>query len=144
MPGVRAPEVSLNSQLVVQKYGFGAFYFVFGVLIFTKLHPVFTGLIALGLFALGSFHLSIARVNPVGHEVKYRRFVRWHSIAYSDVRECGEAWVFGYIKPRRYVLPWGRIYFARPQSSESLFGWDQKIIDEIRAKSDLSKINRRN
>jgi hypothetical protein len=131
MSDMGAREVSLNSALLVQKYGFGFGFCGFGIALFTRAHPFVSGFITLGFCGLGSFFLTVARVKLEGGEIRYRRLFRWDAIAYSDVRECGEPWVFGYIRPHRYAFPWGSIYFARPNSSDSLFGWDQKIIADI-------------
>jgi hypothetical protein len=140
MSDMGAREASLNGALLVHKYGFGFGFCGFGIALFTRAHPLVSSFIALGFCGLGSFFLTVARVKLEGSDIRYRRLFRWHAIAYSDVRECGESWVFGYIRPRRYAFPWGSIYFARPNSSDSPFGWDQKIIADIRSKSNIQEI----
>jgi hypothetical protein len=131
-----ARDASLNLAIVLN-YGFGLFFSGVGILIFTRAHPAASGFISAGFFGLGYFFLSVARVKLERREIKYRRFFRWHAIAYTDVRECGESWVFGYIRPHRYAFPWGSIYFARPTSSDSLFGYDREIITDIRSRANI-------
>jgi hypothetical protein len=132
-----ARETSLNTATLVFKYWFGLFFCGFSLLLFNRQHPYGTGLVCLGFIALGVFFLSVTRVRLEGNEVMYRRWIRWRALPYSEIRECGESWVYGYIKTRRFVLPWGRIYFVRPKSSDSLFGLDREIISTIRFKANI-------
>ncbi len=133
-----AREASLNNALFVSKYGFGVFFCLFGLLLFNKQHPYGTGFICLGFIILGAFFLSVARVKPEKEVLKYRIWFRWHTVSYSEILECDATWVFGYIKIRRYLLPWGKIYFARPQAADSLFGWDKEIISSIRSRAGIT------
>ncbi len=132
-----ASETSLNSAALVFKYYFGLGFCALAMFLFNRQHPYGTGVICLGFFILGTFFLSVARVRLEGTEIEYRRWFRWHAVSYSEIRECGESWVFGSIKFRQYVFPWGRIYFVRPYSSDSLFGWDKEIISTIRSKAHI-------
>jgi hypothetical protein len=132
-----ARESSLNNALLVYKYGFGLGFCGFGIFFFTVAHPLASGVTTLGFIAIGSFFLTVARVKLEQGGIEYRRLLRWHPIAYSEVRDCGESWVFGYIRPHRYAFPWGNIYFARPNSSDSLFGLDREIIVSIRSKAGI-------
>lgn len=130
-----AREHSLTASLLIYKYVFGTAFIGSGILLFRTAHPLISGPMGIILCVLGCFFLSVARVKLEHSEVRYRRFFRWYSISYSEIRECGENWVFGYIRPHHYAVPWGSIYFARPDSSDSLFSFDREIIDAIRAKS---------
>ena len=132
-----ARETSLNNAILVFKYGFGLFFFGLGLSLFSGQHPYGTGVVCLGFFILGAFFLSVTRVRLEGTEVKYRRWLRWHALPYSDIRECGESWVYGYIRPRQFAVPWGRIYFVRPNAPDSLFGLDQGMISAIRSKANI-------
>jgi|SRR5579872_439162 len=132
-----ASERSLNNALFVFKFGFGLFFCWFGLFTFNYKHPVGTGIVSLGLMVVGIFFLSVARVKPEGNALKYRRWFHWKAIPYSEIRECGESWVFGYVKIRRYVLPWGSIFFARANSSDSLFGLDKEVISTIRSRAHI-------
>ena len=133
--GVR--ETSLNNAVLVFKYGFGLFFFGLGLSLFNGQHPYGTGLICLGFFILGAFFLSVTRVRLEGTEVKYRRWLRWHALPYSEIQECGEFWVYGYIRPRQFAFPWGRIYFVRPNASDSRFRLYQDMISAIRSKANI-------
>ena len=130
-------ETSLNNAIFVFKYGFGLFFCGIGLFLFNGQHPYGTGLVCLGFLILGAFFLSVTRVRLEGTEVKYRRWLRWHALPYSEIQECGESWVYGYIRPRQFAFPWGRIYFARPNASDSFFGLDQEVISAIRSKAKI-------
>jgi hypothetical protein len=130
-----ARETSLNNAIFVFKYGFALGLCAFGLACFNREHPYATGLVSLTFFLAATFFLSVARVRLEGDKIKYQRWLHWHGVRYSEIRECGESWVFGYIRTHKYVFPWGRIYFARPYSSYSLFGWDKEIISTIRSKA---------
>jgi hypothetical protein len=133
-----AYETSLRNAIVVFKYAFGLGFFGVGVFVFNSEHPYATGLLSLALFAVGTFFLSVAKIQWGNDELRYRRWFRWRGVSYSEIVECGESWVFGYIKCRRYLFPWGKIYFARGYSDESLFGWDKKVISSIRNRAGIS------
>jgi hypothetical protein len=132
-----ASERSLNNALFVFKFGFGLFSCWSGLFLFNRQHPLATGIISLGFIVAGIFFLSVARVKPEGNVLKYRRWFRWKAIPFSEIRECGEFWVFGYVRISRYVLPWGSIYFARANSSDSLFGLDKEVISTIRSRAHI-------
>jgi hypothetical protein len=132
-----ARDTSLNNATLVFKYWFGLFFCGLGLFLFNRQHPYGTGLVCLGFVTLGAFFLSVTRVKLEGKEVKYRRWIRWHALPYSEIRECGESWVYGYIRPRRFAFPWGRIYFVRPNTSDSLFGLDKEMISTIRSKANI-------
>jgi hypothetical protein len=133
-----AYETSLKSAGFLLKYGFGLFPFLFGLAIFNKQHPYGTGFICLGFIILGLFFLSVARVRPEREVVKYRNWFRWRTVSYSEIQDCGESWVLGYIKCRRYLFPWGKIYFVRGSADDSLFGLDKKVISSIRNRAGIS------
>ncbi|SRR5712664_1513660 len=130
-----AREASLNQAFFNSKV-FGLFFCGPGLLIFDRQHLV-TVFISLGFFTVGFFFLSVARVKPEETVVKFQRWFRWQVVPYSDIRECGESWMYGYITIRKYAFPWGRIYFARPYSADSLFGLDKEIISTIRSKAHI-------
>jgi hypothetical protein len=133
-----AYETSLRNAVFVFKYGFGFFFFLFGLAFFNPQHPYVTGFICLGFIILGTFFLSAARVKPERKQLKYRNWFRWHTVSYSEIVDCGESWVFGYIKCRRYLFPWSKIYFVRGHSDDSLFGSDKKVISFIRNRAGIS------
>jgi hypothetical protein len=132
-----ARENSLQNAIFVVKYGFGLGACGFGLALFNRQHAYITGLVSLIFLALGAFFLSAVRIELEGETVKYRRWTRWHSLPYSQIQDCGESWVYGYIRPRRFAFPWGKIYFLRPNASDSLFGLDKETISIIRSKANI-------
>jgi hypothetical protein len=134
---VPAYETSLRSATFWLKYGFGLGIILFGLAFFNTAHPYGTGAICLGFLIIGSFFLSVASVKAETKVVRYRIWFRWHTVSYSDILDCGESWVFAYIKCRGYLFPWGKIYFARGYADDSLFGWDKKIISSIRNRAGI-------
>jgi hypothetical protein len=134
-----ARETSLNPAVFLNG-GIGLFWCWMGIFLFDVQHPYGTGFISLGFLILGAFFLSVTRIKLEDTEVKYRRWLRWNALPYSEIRECGESWVYGYIRPRLFAFPWGKIYFVRPYASNSLFGLDKEMISAIRAKAKISVI----
>ena len=132
-----AHEASLGNAWLISKYWFGLFFCGFGLFIFNKEHPYASSAVCLGFLVLGSFFLSVVRVQPEHEKLKYRRWFRWQTVSYNDIVECGESWVYGYVRLRHYVFPWGKIYFVRAMASDSLFGLDKTVISTIRSKSHL-------
>jgi len=132
-----ARERSLSNAAVVFKYYFGLGFCLFGLFIFNREHPYATGLISLAFLLLAAFFLSVARVEPGSKELKYRRWLCWRAVSYSEIADCGESWVYGYIRLRHARFPWRTIYFVRANASDSLFGLDKTVISTIRAKANL-------
>ncbi|OLB40594.1 MAG: hypothetical protein AUH11_01415 [Acidobacteria bacterium 13_2_20CM_57_17] len=91
-------------------------------------------LLSVPFFVAALFFFTVAQVMPCGNHLKYRRFRRWKSIPYSDIRKCREDWIFGYLRTSRYLPPWGGLYFTRQQVG---FRWDSDIIDKIQSKTGL-------
>lgn len=132
-----ASENSLKNATFVFKYGLGLGVCGFGLALFNWQHAYLTGLICVPFLALGAFFLSVTRIELEGKNVKYRRWIHWHVLPYSEIRDCGEFWVYGYIRPRQFAFPWGRIYFVRPNASDSFFGLDKEMISTIRSKAHI-------
>ena len=132
-----AHERSLNEAEFVYKYANGFFFCAFGLLMFHRDNPYVTGAISLACLLLGAFSLSVARVEPGNKELKYRRWFRWRVVSYSEIADCRESWVYGYIRLRHSQFPWRTIYFLRANASDSLFGLDRTVISTIRAKANL-------
>lgn len=57
--------------------------------------------------ALGSFLAgSTAELRADANGVRYRRFLRWHPLAYPDIQRAGRAWALGWLRTRRgSVIP---------------------------------------
>lgn len=129
-------KASLTNAWIVKNL-FGLFFCGLGLFIFNKEHPYATGVVCLGFLIFGFFFLSVARVQPENEKLKYQSWFRWHAVSYAEIEECGEAWVYGYIRLRHYAFPWGKIYFVRASASDSLFGLDKAVISTIHSKSHL-------
>jgi hypothetical protein len=125
-----ARERSLRNAVVVFKYYFGLGFCLFGLFILYREHPYASGLISVAFLLLAVFFLSVALVEPSNHELKYRRWFRWQVVSYSEIADCGEPWVYGYIRLRHSRFPWRTIYFVRANASDSLFGLDKTIEDD--------------
>lgn len=127
---------SLSNAAFVFKYSAGLGSCLFGLFIFNREHPYATGFISLAFLLPAVFFLSVARVEPGNKELKYRRWFRWRVVSFSEIADCGESWVYGYIRLRHSRFPWRTIYFVRANASDSL-GLDGTVISTIRAKANL-------
>ncbi len=70
------------------------------------------------------FYASLAVLEIPDGTVRYRRFFRWRKIAYEEIVESGTSWVvfgIGYLHLKRFVFPWGKLYFVLDQN-EKLVG----------------------
>jgi hypothetical protein len=126
-----AYEASQKNSLV-GCYGMGFFLWLFGFVLFTPTHPYASGFIGLAFIILGTFFLTVAHVRPEGEVLKYKIWFWRRAIPYHEILECDESWVFGYVKCRSYLFPWGKLYFVRGYADDRLFGWDRKLIASIR------------
>ena|SRR5882762_2653946 len=131
-------ESFLNTATLAFKYWFGLGFLGTALFVFNRAHPLGSGIISLVLLGPGLFFLSVARIKLQGTGVRYLRLFRWHEVPYSEIVDCGEFWVYGYVRCRRFVFPWGRIYFVRSYSTEKLFGWDEEIIASVRSRAHIS------
>src|SRR5207302_9591978 len=97
------------------------------------------GLILLGLLALLSlFFFTLALIVPTDRYLEYKRFIQWRTISYKEVSKCGRS-VFplvGYIKLKRFLPPWGRLYFVFYTPSAPFFGRAEQeaILEHIQDK----------
>jgi len=105
----------------------GVFLVALWVVLFTPTHPYSSGLISLAFVILGTFFLTVAHVRPEREVLKYKIWFWRRAIPYHEILECDESWVFGYVKCRSYLFPWGKLYFVRGYADDTLFGWDRKI-----------------
>jgi hypothetical protein len=131
-----AREISSGNAFFVAKWA-AALTSVAAVSLFNREHPLSAVLFSLPLLILAFFFFTVAQLKLDGGKLRYRRWFRWQTISYSEISACGEFWIYGYVRPRQFVFPWGRIYFARPQSAVSWVGWDKEIIDTIRSRARL-------
>jgi hypothetical protein len=133
-----ARQRSLNNASFISKW-LGFLFVAAGVTLLNKEHPYVSGFLSFGFFISGAFFLSTRRVQPERNGLKYRTWFRWHTVPYSEIQKCGEAWVYGYVRLRQFTFPWGSIYFVRPTASNSLFGLDKELISTIRSSAHVLK-----
>jgi hypothetical protein len=119
----------------INNYVGGIFLIGLSVVIFLDVRSYVTDALGFGVLVVATFLLTVARVKLEGEHLTYQRWWRKHSVPCSEIVACGEDTMFGYVRFRRYVFPWGRIYFARAQSSNQLFGWDKQLVSAIRDKA---------
>jgi hypothetical protein len=75
--------------------------------------------VVLALAFWGLFSVTAAEVRIEPNSLMYRRFVRWHRIPYADIHEARLClWpVYGFVKSKRFIPPWGRLYFVTARSA---------------------------
>ena len=113
---------------------YGPFLFFLGLVILFLwkggFHPVQL-LLFVPLFVLSLFHLSLAEVEVSSEGIRYRRLLGSGRVSFGEVEKCGVSKVrmeIGYISLKRFVSPWGKLYFILDAPSSK--GTD--IIDFIR------------
>jgi hypothetical protein len=76
--------------------------------------PTWRFLFASPLILAALFGLSVAVVEVRDGVLRYRRFLRWTVVPRGDVISSGVVWpgFIGYLRLRRPIFPWGRLYFA--------------------------------
>jgi hypothetical protein len=52
----------------------------------------------------------------------------------SDIEDCGNFLIFGYIRAKSYITPWGRIYFPGSKTGKRC---SDAIVELIRRKAGL-------
>jgi hypothetical protein len=124
------------SEAILGKYFVGMLLLAAGLEMFDRAHFV-SGFVSAGFFILSAFFLSVSQVKPMDHALRYQRWRRWRTVPYSEIQECGEWWIYGYIRLHHYIFPWGRIFFVRARSADSMWGLDKEIISTIRKKSQV-------
>ncbi len=88
--------------------------FILGVYLFFHGMPPEHWLIGLPLLLIPVFMCTLAEVQDQGHRIQVKRL--WHSIdlAKEDVAAISQSFVegIGVLRLRRFVPPWGRVYFV--------------------------------
>ena len=71
-------------------------------------------LLCLPSLLVAAFYLSLAVVRLDNGVLRYQRFLAWTVLPRDEVLSSGVAWhpFIGYIRPKRLVFPWGRLYFV--------------------------------
>jgi len=100
----------------------GPLIWVIGALgVFGADFPTWRFLPALPLLLLAVFHLSVAVVELRGGIIRYRRLFKWAEIQSEEVLSARPVWppLIGSIKLKKFVFPWGRLYFVLDKNRES-------------------------
>jgi hypothetical protein len=87
------------------------------------------GIVLLGLVtALGLFFFTLALIMPSDHHVQYKRYIRWHKIDYNEILACKQSIIplVGYVKLKRFVPPWGKLYFVFYTPSAPFLGGSER------------------
>jgi hypothetical protein len=96
-----------------------------------------SGLVCAALLLISFMMMSVTRVKPEAGSLMYRRLFRWKPLEYSEISRCGTFWILGYIRAKRYIFPWGGIYFVLPRDAEYDYRWDRSIVSFIRDKAGI-------
>jgi len=83
-------------------------------------HLIFLVPLFLGIF----FYASLAVLEIPDGTIRYRRLLAWKKVDYDEIVESGVSWLvagIGYLHLKRFVFPWGKLYFVLDQN-EKLFG----------------------
>ena len=78
-------------------------------------------LILIPLFLGICFCASLAVLEIPDGTVRYRRFLRWTRVPYEEIVESGTSWAvfsIGYLRLKRFVFPWGKLYFVLDQNEK--------------------------
>ena len=93
-------------------------FLAFAIAIAVGVAPPSRLIITLPLVLWGIFCLTTVQVRAGREAVEYRRFLRWWSVPYAEVRGCKKSLLpaLGYLRLRGCIPPWGKLYFviARP------------------------------
>ena len=131
---------SHRSSVFVLKY-YAPLIFFGGTFVFWSVGFHWRQLIVLVPLLLGIFfYASLAVLEIPDGTIRYRRLFAWKKVDYDEIIESGVSWVvagIGYLRLKRFVFPWGKLYFVLDQN-EKLFGrgaypllrYIQKRVDE--------------
>ena len=113
---------------------YGPLLFFFGLVAFILWNVGFHSvqlLFLIPLFVMSLFHLSLAEVEVSSEGIRYRRLSGCGAVSFDEVVNCGVSKVrmeVGYIRLKRFVSPWGKLYFILDDSHSK----DTDIIGFIR------------
>ena len=129
---------TVSNGYLLSKFAFGPIIIYFGIKGFNIAHPILTSLFCMPVLTLGIFLLMIRRVKPESGAVAVRHFFQWQQIAYSEIKDCDDNlfWPFiGSIRLKRYIAPFGKIYFWIPVGANARI--DKEMIAYIRQRAGL-------
>lgn len=87
------------------------------------------GYIVFALLAVaGLFLATLALILPSDKSLKLTRLTRWRPLDYGEIVSCGESFIrgIGFLRLKRPVPPWGRIYFVFYAPVDSPVNWRGK------------------
>ena len=136
----------LQSELETVSYGYLFLKFVggstlvyFGI-VGSHLDRPISIVLCVPLFVAGTFLLMLTRVKPEASVLSVRRFFQWQGIAYRDIKDCDDNLFLPFIGAvvlKRYVPPFGKIYFWIPISTRTS-RIDKELIAYIRQRAGLA------
>lgn len=65
------------------------------------------------------FLVTLAIVQVRGGTLRYRRLFTWTNLEFPEVLASGQRWGLGYVRLKRFVFPWGRLYFVLDRNLNS-------------------------
>lgn len=110
-----------SATALLVKY-FGSLIWGIGAIgVFGADFPTWRFLPALPLLLLAAFQVSLAVVEVRDGVIRYRRFFKWAEVQPEEVLNARLLWppFVGSIKLKKFVLPWGRLYFVLDKNKES-------------------------
>jgi hypothetical protein len=69
------------------------------------------------------FYLSAVQIRPGPKMLRWRRLFNWQDVPYENILECKVSIApgIGLLRLRRFVFPWGRLYFVREEPNQLLW-----------------------
>jgi hypothetical protein len=126
----------------VCKFGLGPFLIYIAMTSFHLGHLALSILFCVPLtFAGVFFFMALTRVKPESGALAVRRFFSWHELAYREIQDCDDSLFLlfiGSIRIKRYVPPFGKIYFWIPVRARSN-RIDRALILYIRQRAGLAE-----
>jgi hypothetical protein len=103
---------------VVIRVGMPAMFFIWICLFFQGIAPQYW-LISLPLLLLLGFMNTLADVHDAGHRLRIKRWWKSMDVPKREITRIGPSFLdgIGVIEFRRFVFPWGRIYFVAEWSN---------------------------
>jgi len=106
------------------KVGGPAFCVVVALLLISGYFPGGNLLDASPLLFAACFGASLAIVELRGDVLRYRRLFKWTVIPEGDIVSARVVWGVGSMRLKRFVFPWGRLYFVLDRNPDpNPFHW---------------------
>ena len=124
---------------LISKFAFGPACLYVGITACHLDRPL-SLVVSVPLVVAGIFLLMLTRLRPDSSVLAFRRFFRWQEVAYSEVKYCDDNLFLPFIGSlclRRYVFPFGKVYFGIPISDRTS-RIDKEMIAYIRYRAGLA------